>query len=165
MTPKLRVAAATLAVLCLSAVASADIRVPGQDSGASRRRVSPEKRELTRSSYPMSIEASEDEQEARLLIPAAALRQLRAELEDEKPSFAASFGVSGLPPAQTAAAGVLLSLGLVFGGLWFARSGRSARARRTAVVVAVCALCAGAATTLTLANLAPPQRPLDAGTL
>lgn len=166
MTPKLRFAAATLAVLCLSAVAFADIRVPGQDSGASRRRVVPEKRELTvRRAYPMSIEASEGQEEAQLLIPAAALRQLRAELEDEKPAFAASFGVGGLPPAHTAAAGVLLSLGLVFGGLWFARSGRSARARRAAVVIAMCALCAGAATTLTLANLAPPQRPLDAGTL
>lgn len=165
MTTKLRFAATTLAVLCLSAVAFADISVPGQNSGAARRRNHPEKRELTRSSYPMSIEASENQREAQLLIPAAALRQLRAELEDETPSFAASLGVGGLPPAHTAAAGVLLSLGLVFGGLWFARSGRSARSRRAAVVIAVCALCAGAATTLTLANLAPPPRTLDAGTL
>lgn len=164
MTTKLRFAAATLAVLCLSAVAFADVRVPGQ-SNQRTRRPDPEKRELTRSSYSMSIEAREDRQEAQLLIPASALRQLRAELEDETPSFAASFGVGGLPPAHTAAAGVLLSLGLVFGGLWFARSGRSLRVRRTAVVVAVCALCAGAATTLTLANLAPPLRTLDAGTL
>ena len=165
MTTKLRFAAATLAVLCLSAVAFADLRVPGQNNQRTRR-PDPEKREMTiRPAYSMSIEASEEQQEAQLLIPASALRQLRAELEDEKPSFAASLGVGGLPPAHTAAAGVLLSLGLVFGGLWFARSGRSARARRTAVVVAVCALCAGAATTLTLANLAPPPRALDAGTL
>ena len=162
MTPKLRFAAATLAVLCLSAVASADIRLPDQpDSSGNRRFPKP----TVGRPYSMSIQAGETEREARLLIPAEALKQLRAELEDEKPSLSASLGVGGLPPAHTAAAGVLLSLALVFGGLWFARTGRSARARRAAVVIAVCALCAGAATTLTLANLAPPPPALDAGTL
>ena len=162
MTPKLRLAAATLAVLCLSPVAFADIRLPDQpNSGGNRRLPKPP----VGRPYSMSIDAGETEREARLLIPAAALKQLRAELDEEKSSLAASLGVGGLPPAHTAAAGVLLSLALVFGGLWFARSGHSARARRTAAVIAVCALCAGAATTLTLANLAPPPRALDAGTL
>ncbi|HEV2861341.1 MAG TPA: hypothetical protein VGX48_10070 [Pyrinomonadaceae bacterium] len=162
MTPKLRFAAATLAVLCLSTVAFADVRLPDNRNNAGNRR---DPKPPVGRPYSMSIEADYDNREAELLIPASALRQLRAELEDETPSFAASLGVGGLPPAHTAAAGVLLSLGLVFGGLWFARSGRSARVRRTAVVIAVCALCAGAATTLTLANLAPPSMPLNAGTL
>jgi hypothetical protein len=96
------------------------------------------------------------------------VRRLRAELEGETPSFAASLGLGGLPPAHTAAAGLLLSLALAFSGLWLARTGRGARARRVAAIVGVCALCAlsaGAAATLTRANIAPPSLPLDAGTL
>gem|GEM_PF-379120 len=164
-TFKSRLAAATLAVLCLAVTTSADIRLPDQPNGGGNRRV---QRPASSRTFNMSIRSSDTQAEARLVIPAEAVRQLRAELEGEAPSFAASLGLGGLPPAHTAAAGLLLSLALVTGGLWLARAGRSARARRVAAVVGVCALCAlsaGAAATLTLANIAPPSLPLDAGTL
>lgn len=164
-TFKSRLAAGVLAALCLAINTSADIRLPDRpDGGGNRRTPKP----ASSRSYNMSIRSSDAQAEAQLLIPAEAVRQLRAELEGEAPSFAASLGLGGLPPAHTAAAGVLLSLALVTGGLWLARAGRGARARRAAAVVGVCALCAlsaGAAATLTLANIAPPSMPLDAGTL
>ena len=82
------------------------------------------------------------------------------------PSAAGAAGSQGLSAPETVVSGAALSLGLVFGGLWIARSrrGMSTRATRatTAAVVALCTIAG--ASVYALANAAPP-RPVDPGTL
>jgi hypothetical protein len=128
----------------LSSSALADIPKP-KDSGAT-----PPKRD--ENVLELVIEPGEPQQEAQLWLP---------------PDFmAAAREDAGMPPAQTAATGVALSLSLAFGGVWLVRTRRRLGTRATAAAVAVFGTLAGTAV-YAFANAAPPRnyRPVDAGTL
>jgi hypothetical protein len=85
------------------------------------------------------------------------LRQLRAEsnggeLEEVGAAAATSFNLSN---AQTAMAGICLSLAFAFGGVWFLRRKRVDRLGSITIIIGVVALCAASASVV-FANAGPP---------
>ncbi|HQU93246.1 MAG TPA: hypothetical protein PLK77_13155 [Pyrinomonadaceae bacterium] len=99
----------------------------------------------------LDIRLRRDAKEAKLILSKAQLNQLRAEIDaiDGGASDTASAGVTGI---QTIAGGVLLSLAMVFAGVWFARSGRVSKPVATGLIV----LAGGALATMVYANAGPP---------
>ena len=107
----------------------------------------------------MMIRLQRDATEAKLIIPKSQIKQLRAELEqldDDSDNTAAATTSSGFSRTQTIVSGMFLSLAIVFGGMWFVRSGKVAtKSGKTMVILAVLA-CIGSAATLVYANAGPP---------
>ncbi len=102
----------------------------------------------------LSIRLDKNATEAKLIIPRAQLKQLRAELEqlDGGSDTTASVGTQ-VTRSQTIISGALFSLAFVFGGLWFIRSGkRSSRA----IVASVLLLTTGSIATIVYGNAGPP---------
>jgi hypothetical protein len=67
---------------------------------------------------------------------------------------------------NTIVTGTALSLAIVFGGFWLARTRKELGVRNTATAAAILVVLGGAAT-FALANAAPPRnyKPVDPGTL
>jgi hypothetical protein len=106
----------------------------------------------------MTIRLDRDAKEARLLIPRSQLKQLRADLEqmdDDSDNTAAS--TQSFSRTQTIASGMFLSLALVFGGIWFVRSGKVSTPMGKALVIAAIFACIGSAATFVYANAGPPS--------
>jgi hypothetical protein len=93
----------------------------------------PEPRPKT-AALPLTVRADPLTRTTTLSLPAATIREMRAELPPEGGDGA---GRPGVLPAHTIVAGVALSVALVLGGLWLARG-----ARRRALVGFVCLLAA-----------------------
>ena len=105
----------------------------------------------------MSIRLDSNATKARLLIPKSEIKQLRAQLDamdDDSDNTAAVTNSFSRTP--TIVSGMFLSLALVFGGIWFARSGKVSI--RTAKTLMIGALLAGlgSAATFVYANAGPP---------
>ncbi len=107
----------------------------------------------------MNIRLDPDAKEARLIIPKSQIKQLRAELEklDDGTDNTAAVTTSGsFSRTQTIVSGAFLSLALVFGGMWFVRSGKAAtKTGKTLVILAILA-SVGSAATFVYANAGPP---------
>ena len=107
----------------------------------------------------LSIQLDRDAKEARLIIPRGQLRALRAEIDALDEGANATAGLVSADSAsrfQIIVSGVLLSLAIVFGGIWFTRQGRiSAKASRSAAVAMV-VLAGGALATIVYGNAGPP---------
>lgn len=104
----------------------------------------------------MMIHLREDAKEAKLVIPKNQLRQLRAQLDDLDNDQDTAAVTAGITKTQTIVSGVFLSLALVFGGMWFMRSGKNAtNSARTLAVITILA-CLGSAATFIFANAGPP---------
>jgi hypothetical protein len=105
----------------------------------------------------MTILLKSDAKEARLVIPRSQIKQLRAELDDMDDDTANTAAVTGdVSRTQTIVSGTFLSLALVFGGVWFARSGKTAtKTGKTLIALTVVALTASAGTFI-YANAGPP---------
>jgi hypothetical protein len=131
-------------VACLANIAPA--KTPRQDGGS--------KKAIDTS---LSIKLDRDAKEARLLIPKSQLKQLRAELEqmdDHSDNTAAvTHGISG---TQTIMSGLFLSLALVFGGVWFVRSGKVSSRNGKALIILAIVAGIGSAATFVYANAGPP---------
>jgi len=98
----------------------------------------------------LSIRLDKDAHEAKLIIPREQVQQLRAQLDAADDSGVMT---SGLTSTQTIVSGTLLSLALVFGGMWFVRdAGRSSKAVVTAAVLLAC----GSVATFVYGNAGPP---------
>lgn len=107
-------------------------------------------------STTMSIKMDSNTKEATLSIPREQLKQLRAQIdqidnENDNTAAAGSFSRT-----QTIVSGAFLSLALVFGGMWFVRSGRSATKSGKALVVLAMIGVVGSAATFVYANAGPP---------
>lgn len=93
--------------------------------------------------------------EARLIIPASQLKQLRAELDllDGGEDNTAALSTQGaFTRTQTIVSGAFLSLAFIVGGIFFMRSGRTGRT----VGAVVAAAAVGSAATVIYANAGPP---------
>lgn len=103
----------------------------------------------------MDIKLDSDATEARLIIPKSQISQLRAQLEqmDDDGNTAA---VSGFSRTQTIVSGAFLSLALVFGGMWFVRSGKASSPLAKAAVIAAVVGAISFTATLVYANVGPP---------
>lgn len=107
----------------------------------------------------MSIKLDADAKEARLIIPKSQVKQLRAALDDidDSDNTAAVTAPTGMSRTQTIVSGMFLSLAVVFGGIWFVRSGKATtKAGKTLVILALLAGI-GSAATFVYANAGPPS--------
>jgi hypothetical protein len=101
-----------------------------------------------------SIRLDANAKNARLIIPKSAVKELRAQLDDldgNEPDTAAA--VTGVSRTQTIVGGLFLTLAIVFGGVWFSRTGKITS--KTAAVIALL-MVSGAVATLVYANAGPP---------
>ena len=109
----------------------------------------------------LRIQLDRDAKEARLIIPRNQIKKLRAELESldtgADNTAAAVSTRSGLSGTQTVMSGLCISLGLVIGGIWFARrKGFSRPASQVAAAVAATFAFGGFAA-IVYGNAAPPS--------
>lgn len=106
----------------------------------------------------MMIKLVRDATEAKLIIPKSQIKQLRAELEriDDDTDNTAAVTDSGFSRAQTIMSGVFLCLAFVFGGIWFARSGKASSKTAKTLAVLTCLAAVGSAATFVFANAGPP---------
>ncbi len=106
----------------------------------------------------MSIRLDANAKEARLIIPKSQVKQLRAALDDmdDSDNTAAVTAPAAMSRTQTIVSGMFLSLAIVFGGIWFVRSGKATtKAGKTLVILALLAGI-GSAATFVYANAGPP---------
>lgn len=103
----------------------------------------------------LNIRIDKDAKDARLIIPRSQLKQLRSQIEelDDDSETTASTGIS---KTQTVASGLLLSLGFVFGGIWFARFRATNPKVGKMLVIGSVLTFGGALVTISLANAGPP---------
>lgn len=102
----------------------------------------------------LSIQLDRGAEEARLIIPRSQLKALRAELDSIGEDDPSAAGVTGSSSRlQMIVSGALLSLAIVFGGIWLARNGRSTRKPAAA---AMCLLTVGTLATIVFSNAGPP---------
>jgi hypothetical protein len=103
----------------------------------------------------LRVDITRDAKEAKLIIPKSQLKQLRAELEGLDDSSDRTAALS-FTRTQTVVSGIFLSLAVVFGGVWVARSRKlETRAGRVLVIGAVLFL-SGTVATIVYANAGPP---------
>lgn len=107
----------------------------------------------------MYIRLDRNAKEARLIIPKSQVKKLRAELEqldDDNDNTAAVTSPGIFTRSRTIVSGTFLSLALVFGGIWFVRSGKADTRAGKALVVTFVMLGVASAATLVYANAGPP---------
>lgn len=95
-----------------------------------------------------------------LSIPRSAIKDLRAQLEEidgETNSASASTTSGNFSRTQTVVSGLFLSLGMILGGVWFARSRKSAEPLNKKIAAVLVAVFIASATTVALANVGPPS--------
>jgi hypothetical protein len=144
-----RVISLTALVLILTAAGFADIARPDNSPKAGNKKSI----ETT-----MMIHLKHDAKEAVLVIPKNQIKQLRAQLDalDEGTDTASVTATGGVTRTQTIVSGSFLSLALVFGGIWFIRSGKNAtKAGKTLAILMILA-CVGSAATFVFGNAGPP---------
>jgi len=104
----------------------------------------------------MIIRLDSNATEARLLIPKSELKQLRAQLDEMDDDSDNTAAVTSFGRTQTIVSGMFLSLAIVFGGIWFARSGKASTRTGKALVIGALVAGIGSAATFVYANAGPP---------
>jgi hypothetical protein len=104
----------------------------------------------------LSIRLDSNAKEARLLIPKSELKQLRAQLDNMDDDADNTAAVTGFGRTQTIVSGMFLSLAIVFGGIWFVRSGKGSTRTGKALVIGAMLAGVGSAATFVYANAGPP---------
>ncbi len=134
-----------LAVLLFAVPAFADIARPDRTPKRPKKETAIDSR--------LTIRLDKDAKEARLIIPRSELKGLIAQLgTDEMPAVK----VGGISQAQTIMGCTLISLAIIFGGVWAFRSGKLATKSGKVAASAALVLAGGALTSLVYANIAPP---------
>ena len=107
----------------------------------------------------LSIQLDRDAKEARLIIPRSQLKALRAELDalDTGPNVTAGvISADSTSRLQMIVSGVLLSLAVAFGGIWFARQEKSSAKVSRSAAAAMVIFAGGALATIVYGNAGPP---------
>ena len=151
----------TILICAFSLVAFADIARPDK----SPNRVEKPKA-VKQIDTVLQIRLDRDAKEARLLIPKKYAKELRAALDEmesgEDSNAAVAENTSGsFSRTQTIVSGLFMSLALVFGGMWFVRSGKAATKSGKALVILAIVAGAGSAATYVYANAGPPPSALS----
>ena len=139
-------------MLTFSTLALADIARPNSPPS---RTLKPKAEKLI--DAEMDIRLDSNATEAKLLIPRSQIKSLRAALDEmDGGEDITAAATTGLTPTQTIMSGLFMSLAIVFGGIWFVRSGKFAtKGARTAVMTLAITAVATAAT-FVYANAGPP---------
>jgi hypothetical protein len=144
-----RVLSLFAAVMLFSIVGSANLPNPNNSKNTSKKSIQ----------TTMMIHLKSDATEAKLIIPRSQIQQLRAQLEEldnSSENTAAVVSSGGITRTQTIVSGLFLSMAIVFGGIWFVRSGKNASKTVKIAAIAVLLLGTGSVATLVLANAGPP---------
>ena len=106
----------------------------------------------------MSFRLDRDAKDARLIIPKSQIQQLRAALDDAENATDSTAAVAGngVPRTQTIMSGMFLSLAIIFGGIWFARSGKASTMPGKTLIVLAVITGIGSVATMVYANAGPP---------
>ena len=107
----------------------------------------------------LSIQLDRDAKEARLIIPRSQLKALRAELDalDGAPDITAGLvSADSTSRLQIIVSGVLLSMAIAFGGIWFTRKGKSSAIVNRSAAAAMMIFAGGAWATIVYGNAGPP---------
>lgn len=108
----------------------------------------------------MMIHLTADAKEAKLIIPRDQIKQLRAQLDEldggAVNNTAEVTSIGGVTRTQTIVSGLFLSLAIVFGGMWFVRSGANASKTGKTLAIVTVLMCVGSAATFVFANAGPP---------
>lgn len=131
----------------------ADIARPG-------RTPKPVLKVYSNTSAGMTVRLDSNIEKPTLRIPRSTLNYLRAQNEsgeNDQDNSAAVAAPGGFSRLQTMVSGMFLSLALVFGGMWFVRSGKAATKEGKAVVILAVLAGIGSATTFVYADIARPQ--------
>jgi hypothetical protein len=131
-------------VTCFSLTSFADVRPPGTPPPTP----APKERDAS-----LTIELDKSAKDVRLVIPKAQVRALRAQLDEIDAEPAAA--TAGWTRAQVVFSGLFMSLGIVFAGVWLARS----RKISTKTAVAGAVLFLSGAALMTFANVPPEVYP------
>lgn len=100
----------------------------------------------------MTIRVGEEGSDTTLYLPRSTYKQLRAEFDDDAEE--SNMAAAQTNTTNTIIGGSLMSLALIFGGVWFVRSGKSGG--KVAAGLLIFALF-GAGATVVFANMAPPS--------
>ena len=107
----------------------------------------------------MTIRLREDAKEARLIIPKSQLNELRAQLDqlgDSNDTTAAITATGSGSKLPTIAGGLFLTLAIVSGGIWFARSGKFSPRTSSALVLLTVIAATGSIGSIVYGNAGPP---------
>ena len=130
-----------------STFALADIRLPDTPTPKPKKSVD----------STMTIRFDKNAKDAVLIIPKSQVKQLRAELEqlDNQQDTNAS-ATTGFSRTQTIVGGMFMSLGLLFGGVWFIRSRKINTKAGKILVGGAVLFCVGSLATIAFGNAGPP---------
>lgn len=146
-----RTSLALLAMLVFVSFSYADVRLPDP-------KPTPKPKAEKLIDSDMDIRLDRDAKEAKLLIPKLQIRELRAALEQlDNGDTIATVTSTGFSRAQTIVSGLFMSLAIVFGGIWFARSGKLATKGVKTAVIAIGVTAIATAATFVYANAGPPS--------
>jgi hypothetical protein len=143
-----RITLALIFICALSAIVLADIAKPTK---------TPKQKASIDSILRINLRS--DAKEAKLIIPKSQLMLLRAQLDqiaDGNDTTAAITGSEDSTRIPTIVGGLFLSLAIVFGGIWFARSGRMSPKTSQALVLFTLLAAVGSAATFVYGNAGPP---------
>ena len=147
-----KAALALVAMLVFSGLSYADIARP--DSAPHH---TPKPPPETLVDTTLDIRLDSDAKEAKLLIPRSQIKQLRAEFDRlDSDGSSASATTNTWSRTQTVVSGTFLSLAIVFGGLWFARSGKASSNGVKTGVITIGVGAIAAAASFAYANAGPP---------
>ncbi len=135
----------------------ADIARPGKQTNPVKK---PVLKVYSNTSASMTIRFDSNIETPTLRIPKAKMNQMRAENEGgetDQDNTAAVTAPGGFSRTQTFVSGVFLSLAIVFGGMWFVRSGKAASKEGKALMLLAVMAGLGSAATFVYADIAPPQ--------
>jgi len=144
---------ALVAMLACAGLSYADIPRPDPSPRQTQR---PRAEKLIDTTMDIRLDA--DAKDAKLLIPKSQIKELRAALEqlDQDSGDTAAAPTSILSRTQTIVSGMFLCFAIVFGGLWFARSGKVASNGVKTAVVTLSVGAIAAAASFVYANAGPP---------
>jgi hypothetical protein len=148
-----------LVILLLVATVAmfADIARPGKQTKPVAK---PGLKVYSNSTSDLTIRFDSNIERPTLRIPKTQLGYLRAQNENgesDENNTAAVTAPGGFSRTQTFVSGVFLSLAIVFGGMWFVRSGKAASKEGKALIALAVLTGIGSAATFVYADIAPPQ--------
>ena len=135
----------------------ADIARPGKQTNPVKK---PALKVYSNTSTSLTVRLDSNIETPTLRIPRTQLNYLRAQNETgdgDENNTAAVTAPGGFSRTQTFVSGVFLSLAIVFGGMWFVRSGKAASKEGKSLVILAVLAGLGSAATFVYADIAPPQ--------
>ena len=146
-----RIFSLCLLAACFSVAAFADVRLPDTPKPTP----APKAKTVIDTNFHISIQ--KEAKEARLLIPKDQIKQLRAQLNglDDGGANNTAF-LQRVTRGQTIISGLFLSLALVFGGVWFARTRKNAPKPNRALIAGAVLFLGGSFATFVFGNAGPP---------